>query len=58
MMSGGHITTVARQIEAVLDRYEAAQNMETEVASPPSSAAPPRAGNRAGSALGASRSAG
>ena len=29
MMSGGHITTVARQIEAVLDRYEAAQNMET-----------------------------
>ena len=28
-MSDGHITTVARQIKAVLDRYEAVQNMET-----------------------------
>ena len=28
MMSDGHITTVARQIKAVLDRYEAVQDLE------------------------------
>ena len=36
MMADGHLTTVARQIKEVLDRYEAVQNMETAVASPPS----------------------
>lgn len=29
MLLDGHLTTVARHIEAVLDRYEAVQNMET-----------------------------
>lgn len=28
-MADGHLTTVARQIKEVLDRYEAVQNMET-----------------------------